>query len=143
MDARWEFLLYAALGLPGDGSLCHACSPGIFVVMAWRDGRSVEACRDHGRYYEPRLAAVTKRLKQEGDFDYYLGGTIELFGTLVQIGRQQEAVATVERLLTSGPFALEFRQEGAAVLAHLKKRLAASAATMDRACALQGFEFGG
>jgi hypothetical protein len=123
VDARWEFLPYADLDLPDKGTLCHACSPGVFVVMAWRDGRYREACRDFPGYYKPRLAALEDNLKQERDFDYYLGGALEMFGTLLQMGHSDAAMEAATRLLTSGPFAQQYRKEGRTVLATLEKSL--------------------
>lgn len=139
VDARWEFLPYAVLGLANKGTLCHACSPGVFVVMAWRDGRYAEACRDYPGYYQPRLAAIEDTLKQEQDFDYYLGGALEAFGTLVQMGKRDAAMTSAKRLLTSGPFAERYSQEGKTVLATLKKSLQQSAGAMARACPFAGF----
>ncbi len=139
VDARWEFLPYAELGLADKGTLCHACSPGIFVVLAWRDGRYAVACRVFPGYYRPQLAAIEGNLKQEQDFDYYLGGAIEAFGTLVQMGQSDAAMHSVTRLLTNGPFAERYHQEGQTVLATLRKSLRQSAGAMDRACPLAGF----
>jgi len=139
VDARWEFLPYADLGLSDKGTLCHACSPGVSIVMAWREGRYVEACRDYRAYYTTNLAATEDTLKQEKDFDYYLGGALEAFATLVQMGRSSAAMESVTRLLTSGPFAQRDKQEGKTILAMLKKSLERSAANMDRACPFEGF----
>jgi len=137
--ARWEFLPYAELGLADKGSLCHACSPGVFIVMSWRDGQYKEACRDYPGYYQSHLAEVAENLKQEKDFDYYLGGALETFATLVQMGRSDEALKSANRLLTSGPFAKRYKGEGKTVIATLKKSLRQSAPHLDRACPFAGF----
>jgi hypothetical protein len=138
-DLRWEFLPYAALGLPREGALCHACSPGVVLVYVLQGQRYVEACRDHPTYYQSRLAAADEALKLEQDFGYFLGGALEVFGALVQMGRADVAVARMTQLLTSGPFAERYRREGDAVLDTLRRSLEESAAAMDRACPFQGF----
>jgi hypothetical protein len=139
IDGRWEFLPYAELGLSDKGSLCHACSPGVFIVMSWRDGRYKEGCRDYSGYYQSHLAEVAENLKQEKDFDYYLGGALETFATLVQMGQSDEALKSANRLLTSGPFAKRYKREGQTVVATLKKSLRQSAPNLDRACPFAGF----
>lgn len=139
IDARWEFLPYAELGLSDKGSLCHACSPGVFIVMRWRDGQYKEACRDYSGYYKSHLAEIAENLKQEKDFDYYLGGALETFATLVQMGQSDEALATATQLLRSGPFAKRYKRDGQTVIATLKKSLRQSAPRLDRACPFAGF----
>ena len=107
--------------------------------MAWRDGRYEEACRDFPGYYKSRLVTLEDNLKQEQDFDYYLGGALEAFSTLVQMGQSDAAMEAATRLLTGGPFAAQYRTEGQTVLATLKKSLQQSAPAMNRACPFQGF----
>ena len=79
-DVRWESF----------GDVCHACAPGVAVVLAWRNGRFEQACREAPDYYRQRLAELGPRLADR-DPQVRFGAITSRLLIRIQIGEAEAA----------------------------------------------------
>jgi hypothetical protein len=97
-DVRWESF----------GDVCHACAAGVAVVLAWRNGRFEQACREAPDYYRQRLAELGSGLADR-EPQFRFGAITSRLLIRIQIGEAEAALPEyrhalgVLRRLRGGP----------------------------------------
>jgi hypothetical protein len=97
-DVRWESF----------GDVCHACAPGVAVVLAWRNGRFEQACREAPDYYRQRLGELAAGLADR-EPQFRFGAITSRLLIRIQIGEAEQAwpeyrhALAVLRRLRGGP----------------------------------------
>jgi hypothetical protein len=79
-DVRWE----------GFADVCHACAPGVPVVLAWGNGRFEQACREIHDYYRERLDGLGPSLANT-DPQVRFGAITSRLLMRIQIGEVDQA----------------------------------------------------
>jgi hypothetical protein len=86
LDAEWEENMYM--------DLCHACSPSVDFIYAWKRGSYQEASSEFPFYYAEKIAEIEKEIKEmaleEKGSDYYMGKVISIFLNYVQKGEKEK-----------------------------------------------------
>ena len=96
IDTRWEFY----------HGFCHACSPGVWGVFVWRDGRYEEASREFPRFYEEKIAELEASLARSdrADDDIYLSDAVSVFLNYVAVGQSRQGLSRFRQLISPRPF---------------------------------------
>ncbi len=87
-DVRWESF----------GDVCHACAPGVAVVLAWRNARFEQACREAPGYYRQRLAELGPGLADR-EAQFRFGAITSRLLMRIQIGEAEQAWPEYRRAL--------------------------------------------
>lgn len=76
LDTAWEFYK----------DLCHACSPAVWVIYSWQDGRYVENSMQFPSFYEAEIVELEQHLIQAED-DLYIRPVRQRDGMKRKVGR--------------------------------------------------------
>jgi hypothetical protein len=82
LDAEWE----------DESGLCHACSPQIDIIYAWKKDDYREASIEFPSYYDDRIreaeSEIQKRIRERDGLDYYIGSSMATFFDYIQKGQK-------------------------------------------------------
>jgi hypothetical protein len=87
-DARWETF----------GDVCHACAPGVGVVLGWRSGHFEQICREVPDFYRERLGELRSGLADR-DPQYRFGAITSRLLNRIQMGEADAAWTEYRRAL--------------------------------------------
>jgi hypothetical protein len=87
-DGRWESF----------GDVCHACAPGVAVVLGWRNGRFEQICREVPDFYRQSLGELRSGLADR-EPQYRFGAITSRLLARIQIGEADAGWAEYRRAL--------------------------------------------
>lgn len=84
IDAEWE----------DESGLCHACSPKIDVIYAWKKDDYKESSIEFPSYYDDRIREaeieIQKRIRERDFLDHYIGSSMAVFFDYLQKGQKEK-----------------------------------------------------
>ncbi|MBI3324561.1 MAG: hypothetical protein HYZ92_04705 [Candidatus Omnitrophica bacterium] len=95
IDTRWEFYQ----------GFCHAGSPGVMAVYAWRGGRYVEVSPSFPSFFEREIGRYEGQLSGLLDDEAYLSHAVSIFLNYAAMGHRQMGWVRLHQLLATRTFA--------------------------------------
>ncbi|MDH4222191.1 MAG: hypothetical protein OEV55_01480 [candidate division Zixibacteria bacterium] len=96
LDAEWEANRYL--------DLCHACSPAVDIIYAWRMNKYVESSIEFPFYYDEKIREYENEIRKmdltEQPPDYYTGRVISIFLNYLKKGDKKEGWNVLRKYLT-------------------------------------------
>ncbi len=84
LDAEWE----------EASGLCHACSPAIDLIFAWKNDRYQDESVEFPSYYDEKIEELEKEIREiiqdKSGIDYYIGRSMSVFFNYLKKGEKEE-----------------------------------------------------
>lgn len=98
LDAEWEFYM----------ELCHACSPSVDLIYAWKKDRYREASNEFTFYYEEKIKEIERQITEMGNMergsDYFIGKAVSIFLNYVKKGEKERGWEVFKKYMTEEDF---------------------------------------
>ncbi len=82
--------------------LCHACSPGVWGVYVWQDGKYIDGSKKFPQFYDHAIAKLESHLSDltndPGDRQFYMGAVISILLNYIQKGEAVQGWARFKTL---------------------------------------------
>jgi len=133
---------------PKGALTCAGSYDNVGLVLDWRDGGLIEACRDFPGYYEALIAPLSaghtlppgRRGERETQFQRRMSDAFGLFAATLQQGRIDEALARFDAATESSSFAGEERVRARKAARYLRSEVERQRSALDRPCPMSGLE---
>ncbi len=133
----------------GNGKGQRTCVGGyedVAIVLDWRDGRLVEACRDFPGYYDELIAAfqagreLPAQLLNEKEtvFQRRMSDAFALFAATMQQGRIGDALASFDLTADAPVLTDDERKRARNAARYLRLQVDRQRAALDRPCPMSG-----